>query len=91
VYFLDNSRLHFREFVNTESGIERFAYSYHYQSPGGEMIFRYDNTNHFPRLSNFPHHKHVGVESNVVSANAPDLAAVLKEIELLVSVNRQDG
>jgi len=36
-------------------------------------------------LPNFPHHKHVGEEENVVSATPPDLAAVLKEIELLVT------
>ncbi len=91
VYFLDNSRLYFREFVNTEAGIERFAYSYHYQGPRGDLIFRYDNTSHFPHLPNFPHHKHVGTESSVVSANAPDLATVLNEIERLVGITHQEN
>lgn len=86
VYFLDDSLLHFREFVNTQFGVERFTYAYHFQRADGALVFRYDNTTHFPGLPNFPHHKHVGDESNVTSATPPDLATVLKEIEPLIAV-----
>lgn len=50
------------------------------------MIFRYDNSPHFPELLNFPHHKHCGDEANVVSATPPDLPSVLREIESLIVI-----
>jgi len=34
----------------------------------------------------YPHHKHNGVEDNVVASPAPDLAQVLSEIEKLVQL-----
>jgi hypothetical protein len=82
--FLDNSRLHFREFVNTQDRIERYMYVYHYQRADQTLIFRYDNTTHYPGLANFPHHKHITGESNVVPTSLPDLSRVLKEIESLL-------
>ena len=84
IYFLDNSRLHIREFVNVQQGVERYMYAYHYQRSDGSLVFRYDNVPHFPSLTTFPDHKHEGDESNVVSATAPDLQAVLIEIQGLV-------
>jgi hypothetical protein len=80
----DGSRLHFREFVDTEHGVDRYMYAYQYQRADNSLIFRYDNTDHYPDLPNAPHHKHENSENNVISATAPDLAAVLKEIETLV-------
>jgi hypothetical protein len=81
VYFADDSLLHFREFVNTESDIDRFTYVFHYQRADGSLLFRYDNTAHFPTLDGFPHHKHVEVEDHVVASAAVDLAQVIREIE----------
>ena len=40
VFFVDDSQLHFREFVSTQSGTNRFIYVYHYQAADGTMIFR---------------------------------------------------
>ena len=79
--FEDGSRLHFREFVHKEEDdpAERYTYVYHYHSPDGQPIFRYDNTNHYPDLENAPHHKHFGV-NNVTPAKAPDLKSILGEI-----------
>jgi len=85
IYFLDDSRLHIREFVNTQAGPERFMYVYHFQRAGAGLVFRYDNSPHFPGLSGFPHHKHVGDESTVIAATPLDLAAVLSEIEELLA------
>ncbi|MGH2522739.1 MAG: toxin-antitoxin system TumE family protein [Anaerolineales bacterium] len=73
--------LHFRELADTETTVQRIAYVYHYQRADGALVFRYDNSTHYPSLPNAPHHKHDGDENTVVPANAPDLAAVLKEIE----------
>jgi hypothetical protein len=87
VYFLDGSCLHLREFVNVEHGVERYMYVYHYQRPDGTLVFRYDNTPHFPNLPTSPHHKHEGSESNVVSAALPDLQAILTEIQGLIAAS----
>ena len=86
IYFLDSSQLHLREFVNVEHGVERYMYAYHYQRPDGALVFRYDNTPHFPTLPTFPHHKHEGSEANVVAASPPDLTVILSEIRGLVAV-----
>jgi hypothetical protein len=44
------------------------------------------NTEHHQKLNlpTYPDHKHAGSEDNVIASTAPDLAAVLKEIERLV-------
>jgi len=61
-------------------------YAYHYQTPDGIMIFRYDNTPHFPNLATFPHHKHEGSESNVIASVAKDISAVLNEIHINIKM-----
>lgn len=87
ICFYDGSVLHLREFVNVQYGIERYMYAYHYQSPDGIMIFRYDNTPHFPNLTTFPHHKHEGSESNVTASVAKDIQAVLNEIRMNIKMS----
>jgi hypothetical protein len=84
LYFLDESQLHLREFVNVEHGVERYMYVYHYQRSDGVLVFRYDNTPHFPILPTFPHHKHEHSDTNVIAASPPDLQAVLNEIHSLI-------
>ncbi len=84
LFFVDGSRLHFREYINIEPTIDRYTYTYHYQAVGGEFIFRYDNTPHYPTLPNFPHHKHVGKETNVINAYPLDLDTVLVEIQNII-------
>ncbi len=91
VYFADGSLLHFREFVNTERRIERISYAYHYQKANGTFVFRYDDSEHFPALPNFPHHKHIGNESNATPASPPDLATVLHEIGMLIGIEETSG
>ena len=83
-YFLDGSELHFREFVNIQRHVERYMYVYHYQRADGTLIFRYDNTRHFPDLPNFPHHKHEEDETSVVPTTEPDLQTILKEIRGII-------
>ena len=46
----------------------------------------YDNSPHFPHLPTFPHHKHKGSESDVIAANPPDLATVLREIDSIMEL-----
>ncbi len=87
IFFYDGSVLHVREFVNVQYGIEHYMYAYHYQNPDGIMIFRYDNSPHFPDLATFPHHKHEGSESNVTASVAKDIAAVLDEIRMDIKIS----
>lgn len=77
--FMDGSMLYFMEFVKGGRTVEKYKYSYHYQNKKGEMVFRYDNSRHFARLSSFPYHKHIG-QSKVVESNCPDLEDILSEI-----------
>jgi len=85
IYFVDGSLLHLREFVNVQHEVDRYVYVYHFQRPDGTMVFRYDNTPHYSDLASFPHHKHDGIETNVLSAPPPNLQMILAEIELLIS------
>ena len=63
--------------------VVRKMYSYHYQGANASLIFRYDDTPHFPALPQFPHHKHVGSKSDAIPTQPPDLLAVLREIEAI--------
>ena len=84
VRFYDDSRLFvFEDSGYTEEGqIIQSEYSFHYQHAGGTLIFRYDNSPHFPNLPTFPAHKHT--PDGVIRAPAPDLADVLREIDTLL-------
>lgn len=86
IYFVDGTTLHLREFVNLQRAFRRLAYSYQYMTANHQLIFRYDDTAHHKKLHlpTHPHHKHDGSEDNVVASAAPDLTAVLGEIEALV-------
>lgn len=77
LYFPDGSVLCVREFVFTKTVIVKDMYAYHYQDAQGQLIFRYDNTRHFPHFSTFPHHKHLS--SEVLPVREVDLQDVLQE------------
>ena len=83
--FKDGSRLHFREFVQVGQNVavNRYMYAFQYMKTDGTLIFRYDDTKHFPHLPTAPHHKHVG-EMEIIAADAPDLPSVLKESEGMI-------
>ncbi|MEW6084172.1 MAG: DUF6516 family protein [Chloroflexota bacterium] len=85
IYFIDNSRMHFRELFVGQGNPAKIAYSYHYQRADAKMVFRYDNSPHYPDLSSAPHHKHTADE-NVIESNLPDFETVLREIENLIAV-----
>ena len=81
--FIDDSVLHFMEFVNTEDGVNRYKYSYHYQGVDGNLIFRYDMAPHCPDVTTFPHHKHEG-DGSTATSEAPALREILGEVECLI-------
>jgi hypothetical protein len=53
-------------------------YRYHYQNAQNQLIFRYDNTPHFPDLPTFPDHKHL--PNAVIASEKPPLLHVLQEV-----------
>ena len=77
-----------REFVDVEIDQDRMMYAYQFIDPLKKFVFRYDNTGHHKKLHlpTYPHHKHNGLESRVISSMAPKLADVLKEIETLIQL-----
>lgn len=83
---MDDSVLHFREYVDTETEPDRLMYAYQYVDQDDQLFFRYDNTGHHKklRLVTYPHHKHDGREDKVIPSDAPDLSDVLLEIETLM-------
>jgi len=78
VFFIDESQLDFLEVVNTNKQAKS-KYRYHYMDKSNEMIFRYDNAKHHPRIKTFPHHKHIMTRA-VEGCNEPGIEEVLFEI-----------
>ncbi len=79
--FSDDSQLEFSEFVeqNAEEEIELVTYSHHWSDRNDILIRRWDNTPHFPKLRNFPHHVHIG-EDEVIPGEPINVFGVLDEI-----------
>ena len=76
--FENGALLEINEALIIENGaLKSLGYRYHLQRANNELLFRYDNTPHFPDLPSFPHHKHL--RDAVVAASKPDLLDVLKE------------
>ena len=70
IKFVDNSILHFMEFVDVGEKVEKYKYSYHYQDNNRSLIFRYDMAPHLRNIETFPHHKHEG-DNKVVALKGP--------------------
>lgn len=84
VGFNDGSVLFFRELIDLRLPLQKVVYAYHYQTSGGTLVFRYDNTVHHKSVSTFPFHKHLK-DGNVTSSVVPSLEQVLREIEEMIS------
>ena len=77
----DNSILSAHGFVRIYGDTAFLSdYSFHYHK-GRETIFRYDDSPHYPRLSTFPHHRHVGKEEIAYASLPPTAEGVLQEVE----------
>ena len=76
--FQSGCLLEINEAIIVENGVlKTLGYRYHLQRASSELVFRYDNTPHFPDLLSFPHHKHL--RNTVVASSKPDLLEVLQE------------
>ncbi len=63
VNFIDDTLLNIYE---SESYVlDKHKYGYQWMSKYDELIHRWDNTPHYPQISTFPHHQHIGYELNV--------------------------
>ncbi len=72
--------------VIVDGQITAIDYRYHFQDEQNNLIFRYDNTPHFPNLSSFPHHKHL--QNQVIASEQPNIAIALQDVmNFLASVN----
>jgi hypothetical protein len=81
----DGSFLEFSEYIEKglENEIQITDYSYHWIDNDGRMLRRWDNTKHFPKLKNFPHHVHIG--ENEVASGAPiNIFMILDEIAKII-------
>jgi len=82
VRFQAGHMLELNEAVIDEAGHARhLGYRYHFQDEQNNLVFRYDNTPHFPGLEGFPHHKHLS--DKVTSAEEPSILKVIEEAKLL--------
>jgi hypothetical protein len=88
-YWDDSLHRFYEELVEEGFRLRKLEYVYHYQQPDATLVFRYDNAPHYPSISTFPHHKHVGygAEERVQPSQAPQLADILKEIELRLNAS----
>ena len=76
--FKNGALLEINEALIVENGsLKSLGYRYHLQRADSELVFRYDNTPHFPDLPSFPHHKHL--RDSVVASSKPELLVVLQE------------
>jgi hypothetical protein len=83
ILFIDSSILEISLFVKeTPKAIFFDKYRFHYMNNRGDMLFRYDNAPHYPELSSFPNHKHIG--NRTTPAAPPDLQTILNEISALL-------
>ncbi len=82
VRFLTGHLLEVNEAIVIEADqIKHLGYRYHFQDQQNNLIFRYDNTPHFPDLKSFPHHKHT--KNKVEDSDEPLIFNVIKEAKLL--------
>ena len=87
--FTDGSFLEFSEYIEQASRneIKITAYSYHWSDKDGKMLRRWDNTKHFPKLKNAPHHIHtpIGEAEESITPGAPtNIFAVLDQIARII-------
>ena len=85
IRFAKGYLLELNEATLVERGnIKHLGYRYHFQDEKNELIFRYDNTPHYPNLKSFPHHKHSSRE--VIAAEKPSIPTILEEVKSITQI-----
>jgi hypothetical protein len=85
IIYSNESQLEFSEFVeqNADDEIRIVTYGYHWSYKNDRLICRWDNSPHFPKLQNAPHHIHtpLGPAEEKIMPGAPtNIFAILDEI-----------
>ena len=75
--------------VVVDDQIAAIDYRYHFQDGQNNLIFRYDNTPHFPNLSSFPHHKHL--VDRVIACGQPNIAMVIQDAIAFIMLLESNG
>ncbi|MGC1378259.1 MAG: DUF6516 family protein [Anaerolineales bacterium] len=79
---IDDSSLEFSKYIEPEAQ-DQFKitdYSFQWMDKDGNQIRRWDNTPHFPKLENFPHHIHIR-KDQVIPGEPIDIFGVMDELE----------
>ncbi len=74
----DNSTLVIKEYYFNE--VPKRKNSYHWMNKNGEMLIRWDNSEHWKAIDTYPHHAHHESNSNVQPAYINTLVKVLEYI-----------
>jgi hypothetical protein len=74
IYIIDNTTLFVRDYLFADSNRK---YSFHWQDPDGDCIYRWDNVPHHQKTTTFPFHKHVGKTETVEDSEVMNLEKVL--------------
>lgn len=89
VLFTDKSVLKFSEFIeqNANDEIRLVTYSHHWFDENGNLIRRWDNAPHFPKLQNAPYHVHIqsGETEEVAPGKPIDIFRVMDEIASIIN------
>ena len=78
--------LELNEAITYEDEIRHLGYRYHFQDKEKNLVFRYDNTPHFPDMKTFPHHKHL--KDKVIAADKPPIVSVIEESKERAKISR---
>lgn len=79
VSFADGSHFYFKEYIWLDERILRLKYAYHYVSPTGSLVFRYDNALDpaAKAVPSYPDHKHL--PAGISASDKPSIEEALSE------------
>ena len=77
LFLRDGSNVRIAEQWNQQQLIR---YSYYWLNVENELIIGWDNASHHRHLPSYPHHKHIGQQSNIQPSNEFDLDGVMAVI-----------
>ncbi len=79
----DGGLLEFAEYIELDNDGKMidYVYSFHWQNAQNQLIQRWDNVAHYPKLPFAPHHIHQADGTIVGNPEVPTLAIVLSTIE----------
>ena len=78
VSLINETGLYLRAYIDARYKINLISYAFQYQKKDGQLIFRYDNAAHKPKLSS-KDHKHLS-DGDIVETDMPDIAKLVDEI-----------